>query len=298
LFNADPTLEDLENMDQAQFNTLVQALTGLTAQLNNNTPAPTPTLPVTIPLFYGCPHENVNSWFISLENIFTTRAIVEDVPRIRYAATGMKDAAASWWMNKLIAEPDITQIWNNWDAFKISVKNSFQPENYQIYLRDQLKRLRQNSSVRDYATQFRNLVGQIDGMHDLDQVSYFIDGLKSNIKMEIKYRNPDSLNNAIDIATRYDTALWGINKGNNFNSSRHNKGSSNFNNNNNYNNSGRNRYNNNSGPEPMDLDSMKTSYQKNKYGNNHNNSNRNNSHYNNNNNNNGNRFNNNNSSNN
>jgi len=200
-------------------------------------------------------------------------------------------------MNKLIAEPDITQIWNNWNAFKISVKNSFQPENYQIYLRDQLKRLRQNSSVHDYATQFRNLVGQIDGMHDLDQVSYFIDGLKSNIKMEIKYRNPDSLNNAIDIATRYNTALWGINKGNNFNSSRHNKGSSNFNNNNNYNNCSRNRYNNNSGPELMDLDSMKTNYQKNKHGNNHNNSNRNNSHYNNNNNNNGNRFNNNNSSN-
>ncbi|CAG8801269.1 7388_t:CDS:2 [Dentiscutata erythropus] len=63
-------------MDQAQFNTLVQALTGLTAQLNNNTPAPAPTLPVTISLFYG--------------------PIVEDITRIRYAATGMKDAAASW----------------------------------------------------------------------------------------------------------------------------------------------------------------------------------------------------------
>src|SRR5688572_29762529 len=99
-------------------------------------------------------------------------------------------------------------------------------------------------------------------MYDLDQVSYFIDELKSNIKMEIKYQNPDSLNNAIDIATRYDTVLLGINKRNSFNSFRHNnKGSSNFNNNNNYNNSGRNRYNNNSGPEPIDLDSMKTSYQ-------------------------------------
>ncbi|CAG8795251.1 28824_t:CDS:2, partial [Dentiscutata erythropus] len=61
LFNTDPTFKDLENIDQAQFNTLVQALTGLTAQLNNNTPAPAPTLPVTIPLFYGRLYENVNS---------------------------------------------------------------------------------------------------------------------------------------------------------------------------------------------------------------------------------------------
>ncbi|CAG8710279.1 16354_t:CDS:2, partial [Dentiscutata erythropus] len=61
LFNTDPTFKNPENMNQDQFNTLISALTGLTAQLNNNTPASTPTLPVTIPLFYGRPHENVNS---------------------------------------------------------------------------------------------------------------------------------------------------------------------------------------------------------------------------------------------
>jgi len=90
------------------------------------------------------------------------------------------------------------------------VRNAFQPPNYQQFLRQQLRRLRQTSSVREYTTQFQNIVGQIEGMKPLDQVMMYVEGLKSAIQQEVSYQAPQTLAAAIELAIRYDTAIWGI----------------------------------------------------------------------------------------
>ncbi|CAG8811577.1 31604_t:CDS:2 [Racocetra persica] len=41
-----------------------------------------------------------------------------------------------------------------------------------------LKKLRQTESVQDYRIQFRNIIGQIEDMNEIDKVTYFIEGLK------------------------------------------------------------------------------------------------------------------------
>src|SRR3954471_8715848 len=49
-------------------------------------------------------------------------------------------------------------------------------------------------------------------MGDLDQVTYFIDGLKPATRMEVSYQAPENLEDAWKLAIRYDTAMFGVGK--------------------------------------------------------------------------------------
>ena len=45
--------------------------------------------------------------------------------------------------------------------------------------------------MQEYASEFKNLIGQTIDMGEQDQIAYFIDGLKHATKMEISYRVPE-----------------------------------------------------------------------------------------------------------
>jgi hypothetical protein len=117
---------------------------------------------------------------------------------IHYAATGFEGAALHWFVNKI--KDTTTPIFTSWDNFKKELKTAFQPPYYQQYLRTQLKNLRQTGDVQEYTSQFRNIVSQIDTMGPLDQVAYYIDGLKAATRMEVSYQAPEMLEDAWKLA--------------------------------------------------------------------------------------------------
>ena len=94
---------------------------------------------------------------------------------------------------------------------------AFQPPNYQQYLRQQIRNLRQTGSVQNYTSQFRNLVGQTTDMGEQDQITYFIEGLKPATKMEVSYRAPETFEDAWKTAIQYDTAMFGLGRPSNGN---------------------------------------------------------------------------------
>jgi hypothetical protein len=47
-------------------------------------------------------------------------------------------------------------------------------------------------------------------MSEMDQVSYFIDGLKHSTRIEISYQAPATFNEAWAMAIKYDTAMYGL----------------------------------------------------------------------------------------
>jgi hypothetical protein len=49
-------------------------------------------------------------------------------------------------------------------------------------------------------------------MGPLDQVAYYIDGLKAATRMEVSYQAPETLEDAWKLAIRYDTAMFGLGK--------------------------------------------------------------------------------------
>jgi hypothetical protein len=244
---------------------LTQAL-GQQQQQQQNPPTTTPKISVQIPPFKGESKENVVAWLLQAQNVLRTQGITDEATQVNYATTGLKDAALHWYLNKVVGNNN-TPPYTTWTTFATAIRTAFQPPNFQQYLRQQLKRLRQTSTVQEYTSQFQNLVGQIEGMGELDQVTYYIDGLKPSTKMEVAYQAPDTLEGAIARAIQYDTAMFGM--GRPFsNNNRHTKsshsGCAQRNNHYTHYNSSNNNYNHNSNDNgngkyvPMELDQVET----------------------------------------
>ena len=166
---------------------------------------------VKIPTYKGEPNENVVVWLRQVKNIFHAQGILDEGNMVHYAATGLEDAALHWFVNK-VKDATTGPAFNTWAEFCKSLKESFQPPNYQHYLRTQLKNLRQTSTVQEYGMRFRNIIEQIDNMNELDKVSYFVDGLKGATRMEIAYQSPENFEEAWKLAIRFDTAMFGLGK--------------------------------------------------------------------------------------
>src|SRR6185369_8311332 len=232
-----------------------------------NASTSTAKIAVQIPAFRGEPKENVVAWLLQVLTIFRAQGITNESMQVNYATTGLKDAALHWYLNKVVGNNNVPP-YNTWMEFANAMKVAFQPPNYQQYLRQQLKKLRRINTVQEYTSQFQNVVGQIENMEELDQVTYYIDGLKPATKMEVAYRAPDTLEQAISHAIRYDTAMFGTGKpaSNNrhtkqFKAPRNNNHYDNHNNNHNHNNHNNhdNSNNNNNGKfVPMELDRFET----------------------------------------
>ena len=181
-------------MDNQQFTAFITTFqAGMTALV----PAPvahtpTPKISVKIPAFKGAPKENIMTWMLQVQNLFAAQGIVDEQKKICYAATGFEDAALHWYLNKVAAANDAGEdhAFDDWAEFATSLRQAFQPPNYQQHLRQQLRNLRQYTSVQEYASRFRNIMGQIQGMGEADQIAYFIEGLKPSTKMEVSYRSP------------------------------------------------------------------------------------------------------------
>jgi hypothetical protein len=171
--------------------------------------APAPKIAVRIPTYKGKPEENVMTWMLQVQNLFLAQGIQDEQQRIHYAATGFEDAALHWYLNRVKATEEGENPFADWAAFATALREGFQPPNYQQHLRQQLRKLRQTGSVHEYGAQFRNIMGQIDGMGDLDQVTYFMDGLKSATKMEVSYQAPETFEAAWTLAIKYDNAMYG-----------------------------------------------------------------------------------------
>ena len=136
---------------------------------------------------------------MQLGAIFNAQGITDYNTRINYASTALAEGALHWYLNRLMSNSGGIP-WHNWDDFATEMKAAFQPPQYQQYLRDQLRRCHQTGSVQEYTTRFRNIMGQIEEMGELDKVNAFSDGLKLATRQEVKYQAPSTLEEAWKLA--------------------------------------------------------------------------------------------------
>ena len=167
-------------------------------------PHPRTNLRMVLPTFHGTETENVVSWLAQIENVFRGERVLDDERRIAFAVSSLHDAAFEWYryQTRLRDFP-------SWSFFVEELKRAFLPPNHQHIFRRQLKACRQTGTVQDYVYRFRSILGQIEAMDELDQVAHFIDGLKQQTALEIQYRCPDTLEDAITIAIMFDSARFG-----------------------------------------------------------------------------------------
>ncbi|CAG8817493.1 13883_t:CDS:2, partial [Cetraspora pellucida] len=162
-----------------QTNTYLQTLSmGTTTGTGDQNATPLRGLTVQLLVFSSRDGENVLTWLLQVDLLFKARK-VDDDERLQYVIIRLQDAALQWYLNQVQAD------------------ESYQP----------FANLKQTTTVQEYVSRFRNILGQIDGMHKADKVMYFTEGLKGATKAEVNYHTPENLDDAIKLAASYNSAI-------------------------------------------------------------------------------------------
>lgn len=155
-----------------------------------------------LPTFSAKAEEVVGTWLFQITAMFEAKNVPID-RRVALTMSILKDDALNWYFNlarRIGHVPD-------WEQFCALILRAYQPPNQEHLKRLELRALRQGSgTARAYAQKFRGILGGIQRMDPVDQVSYFIAGLAPYIARELNYTIPADIDAAINLALQYEAA--------------------------------------------------------------------------------------------
>lgn len=154
----------------------------------------------------------VNTWLYKIEQYLTLVQLsnpglpLSEGNRILYASTFLTETAAVWWYTLVQANTVPT----TWTQFKDKIISEFVPDDHVRRSRDRLRKLKQNSSVSKYLSDFRNICLTVPGMTDGEMWDRFCTGLKYDVRLEVMKSSVTTFEEAAKIALRVDSAIWGV----------------------------------------------------------------------------------------
>ena len=158
------------------------------------------------PSFSGHASNNLSTWLFQMDSYFSLKGI-HGLEKLDHLPPFLDRHALLWFQSVVTAiRNNLRPSFASWEAFVQELKIQFEPPNQQMLLRQQLRYLRQRSSIHDYVNRFRTIISQVLAMEEIDKISYFIEGLIPAAKKELFYRNPQSLESAIVIAFSFFSA--------------------------------------------------------------------------------------------
>ncbi|KAI5652374.1 hypothetical protein M9H77_29561 [Catharanthus roseus] len=132
----------------------------------------------------------VDNFLWGLEQYLDAVGIIEEGARIKSAALYLTDTTMLWWRRR---QEDVKRGMcsiTTFDDFKGELKRQFYPENAEEEACGRLRRLKHLGSIRDYVKDFTNLL------------FFFMDGLQTWAKIELRRRGVQDLATAIAIAEK------------------------------------------------------------------------------------------------
>ena len=151
-----------------------------------------------MPNFHGLQTEDIDEFIFLIENNFSTNRTNEK-DKVSIVANFLRNLALSTYRSIINTEPYIS--WN--DLKKLFLKR-FRAENFQSLIRLKLAKLKQTGVFSEYLTKFQAIMNKIEKMDEYDKIHWFVEGLEHKTRMEVGYRSPKTLVQAIEIATQFD----------------------------------------------------------------------------------------------
>ncbi|KAE9216866.1 hypothetical protein PF004_g14327 [Phytophthora fragariae] len=118
----------------------------------------------------------------------------------------MEEPASGWflfWASRTPAEEQ------TWGQFTTDALAHFETSSYQAVLRQKLRQLRQTGDIEEYNGKYSSLIFRVENMSEVDQVSYYCDGLKRATQAYVKLCNAMTLSEAMDQASKYEMSHFG-----------------------------------------------------------------------------------------
>ena len=153
----------------------------------------------------GKPKKRVDNWLFNMETYF--KAI--RMPReqwVEFAVTFLRDGAAIWWRSHLnLVAQGLDQLMTDWENFSRVIYAQFTPVNAPKIARDDLYFLRQTRSVMEYIEEFSDACLKIEDLGAGEKLDKFVRGLKPHIAEKVEIENPETVDEAMQIAQRIDS---------------------------------------------------------------------------------------------
>ncbi|KAL5718323.1 hypothetical protein ACHQM5_011236 [Ranunculus cassubicifolius] len=147
-------------------------------------------LKLFFPKFNG---EDPDGWIYKAEQYFDIKHVVPD-QQVQLASFHLEGIALQWhrWLMKFRGPL-------NWNEFTRAVLHRFGPTDYEDPS-EALTLLQQTSTVAVYQEAFEKLSNQVDGLPESFLVGCFIAGLRDDIRLDVKIKQPKTLADTIGIA--------------------------------------------------------------------------------------------------
>lgn len=168
-----------------------------------------------LPTFEGKPSQNINL-FLTQFNDITKLANLDDSVKLIIIKTKLREKAYEYSMEN----SDMKEI-NDYKQFCKKLKQKYAPQIDFAHQQQKLLALNQTneSNVEDYAEQIKkatklfldaaelsNSEGAKDFTHKM-MLNKFLEGLKSNIQLEVRKESPKTFDEAVEIARRIEKAV-------------------------------------------------------------------------------------------
>ena len=139
-----------------------------------------------------------HGWVFRVEEFFDFHGTPEPL-RLRIVSFHMEGPAAGWyqWMKA-------NNLLSSWKAFLLSLKHRFRASLYEDH-QGNLSKLTQTATVAEFQLAFEDLMNKVTGISEPLLISFFITGLKSDIRRELLFSRPSTLMEAFALARAYET---------------------------------------------------------------------------------------------
>jgi hypothetical protein len=164
------------------------------------------------PYFRGIPNDMaVYRWCVAMDRWFETAKIESEVEKLSIAASGLKEAAQTWW--ELEKNSDRRGEYTTWKIFSEAIKKKYLPMEPDRWVREQLEILQAGNNVNiiDYTNRFNELIQLLPGRNELDKVMEYERGLPQQYRIESRKKNYKQLETAISAAVATYNAYRSIN---------------------------------------------------------------------------------------
>jgi hypothetical protein len=143
----------------------------------------------------------ITAWIFRMDE-YLAIGNVSDAAKSKLAASFLDGEAFIWY--RALAEKLREQRYIPWDYMKNELLKYFSPPNADAMWLDRWDKIQQITSVAQYVAQFQTVVTHLQNMPEALVLEHFIRRLKPKLQLEVTLRKPQSLDEAIEIADRYD----------------------------------------------------------------------------------------------
>jgi hypothetical protein len=128
---------------------------------------------------------------------------------VPFAAAYLKDSALCWYRAHLQeVQLQHKAEFANWAEFKQAFIARFTPIDPEVDARERLARITQSKSMFAYAADFNAVMLELPHMDENDRIWRFVNGLRPQVRMQVKLHNPRTLHEAVEIAIKADAVVW------------------------------------------------------------------------------------------